>query len=78
MRKVNAGVRAMNVMDRTFSMRADIEAATRQAARRRRRIKLILAGLVAVLAFAAFYYWWTHLCGSCGIGLVHQQPNRAA
>jgi multidrug resistance efflux pump len=60
----------MNIMDRTFAMRADLEAATRQAARKRHRIKLILAGLICVLAFAAFYYWWTHLCGSCGIGLL--------
>jgi ferric-dicitrate binding protein FerR (iron transport regulator) len=60
----------MNVMDRSFSMQADREAATRQAARQRRRVKLVLAGLVAVLAFAAFYFWWTHLCGSCGVWLA--------
>jgi hypothetical protein len=70
MRKVNAGVRPMNVMDRTFAMRAEAEAAARQAVRKRHRIKLILAGLICALAFAAFYYWWTHLCGSCGVGLL--------
>jgi multidrug resistance efflux pump len=60
----------MNVIDRRFSAEADHVATKLAAARKRRRFKLVLAGLIAVLALAAFYFWWTHLCGSCGVGLL--------
>lgn len=56
----------MNVIDRSFSVKAAHEAAKLAAARRRRRRIALLFGLALTLAAAAVYVWATMLCGDCG------------
>ena len=55
----------MNVIDRSFSVKAAHEAAKLAASRRRRRIALLF-GFALTLAAAAVYVWATMLCGDCG------------
>jgi hypothetical protein len=56
----------MNVMDRSFSVRAAHEAEKLAAARRRRRRIALLVFLALTFAAAAIYVWATMLCGDCG------------
>jgi hypothetical protein len=56
----------MNVMDRSFSARADHAEAKRAATRKRRRNLALGIAAALIVAAAAFYVVWAFtLCGDC-------------
>ena len=56
----------MNVMDRSFSARAEKAEAELKATRRRRRNLTLGIAAILIVAAAAFYVVWAFtLCGDC-------------
>jgi hypothetical protein len=66
----------MNVMDRSFSVRAEQAKAKQRAARERRRMFALAIAAALIVLGAAFYVVWSFtLCGDCGApGLLPPPP----
>jgi hypothetical protein len=63
----------MNVMDRSFSAKADKET-TKLQATRKRRWRTAIGVVIVVVAALVYYIWATTLCGDCGAPVTLPPP----
>ena len=65
----------MNVMDRSFSARAEKAKAELKATRKRRRDLMLGIAAILIVAAAAFYVVWAFtLCGDCSGPVTFPPP----
>jgi flagellar basal body-associated protein FliL len=66
----------MNVMDRSFSARAEKAKAELKATRKRRRNLMLGIAAILIVAAAAFYVVWVFtLCGDCSGPVTFPPPT---